>query len=299
MSTGSPRPDCASSANAPALADVPPSGRGARPAGAQASPPAAPARSADMRARSGLGRLSWSGYLIGFALGGFFDGIVLHQILQWHHLLSLVDGVTDQVMFDGLFHALMYAVAAIGLVNLYRSRHSLAGSGSGGRLLGAALIGAGAWHVADGVLSHWVLGIHRIKLDSANPLAWDIGWFVAFGLLPIVAGRSLQRGRGHVAADGGAAAVGLAIAALLGGAWSGRPPAGSETAVMLFRPGTSQGTAVNTILAADGRVLWHAHGLWFVRWKTTPSLHRLYQGRALFVSRSIAGAGCLAWSRDG
>nr|WP_314623119.1 DUF2243 domain-containing protein [uncultured Noviherbaspirillum sp.] len=36
-------------------------------------------------------RLRWAGDLIGIALGGFFDGILLHQVLQWHHLLSLVD----------------------------------------------------------------------------------------------------------------------------------------------------------------------------------------------------------------
>jgi uncharacterized membrane protein len=30
--------------------------------------------------------------LLGFALGGFFDGILLHQILQWHHLLSSRSG---------------------------------------------------------------------------------------------------------------------------------------------------------------------------------------------------------------
>jgi uncharacterized membrane protein len=26
--------------------------------------------------------------MLGFAFGGFFDGILLHQVLQWHHLLS-------------------------------------------------------------------------------------------------------------------------------------------------------------------------------------------------------------------
>ncbi|WP_272547883.1 DUF2243 domain-containing protein [Acidovorax sp. NCPPB 3576] len=30
--------------------------------------------------------MDWPGYLLGFSLGVFFDGIVLHQILQWHHL---------------------------------------------------------------------------------------------------------------------------------------------------------------------------------------------------------------------
>jgi uncharacterized membrane protein len=33
-------------------------------------------------------RIAWGGFWLGFALGGFFDGIILHQILQWHHLLS-------------------------------------------------------------------------------------------------------------------------------------------------------------------------------------------------------------------
>jgi uncharacterized membrane protein len=40
------------------------------------------------------GWATWAAAL-GFALGGFFDGILLHQILQWHHLLSLVRGIGD------------------------------------------------------------------------------------------------------------------------------------------------------------------------------------------------------------
>ena len=29
-----------------------------------------------------------SGLLYGLGLGGFIDGIVLHQILQWHHMVT-------------------------------------------------------------------------------------------------------------------------------------------------------------------------------------------------------------------
>jgi uncharacterized membrane protein len=32
-----------------------------------------------------------AGLLHGLGLGGFIDGILLHQILQWHHMLSGVD----------------------------------------------------------------------------------------------------------------------------------------------------------------------------------------------------------------
>ena len=73
-------------------------------------------RSAGMD-RAALPPLRWP-LLLGFALGGFFDGILLHQILQWHHLLSLVPGVASleaQVLWDGLFHLLMYVLAVAGL----------------------------------------------------------------------------------------------------------------------------------------------------------------------------------------
>ncbi|TIN47498.1 MAG: DUF2243 domain-containing protein, partial [Mesorhizobium sp.] len=44
-------------------------------------------------------RVGW--LLLGFALGGFFDGIVLHQILQWHHLLSgLADPAGSDLRFQ-------------------------------------------------------------------------------------------------------------------------------------------------------------------------------------------------------
>ena len=35
------------------------------------------------------GRVRTAGIVLGIGLGGFFDGIVLHQILQWHHMLTL------------------------------------------------------------------------------------------------------------------------------------------------------------------------------------------------------------------
>jgi uncharacterized membrane protein len=77
---------------------------------------AAPARTAAILPR----RRPWAGFLLGVGMGGFFDGLLLHQIFQWHHLLSGLGGsagaaaLSDlrvQVVADGVFHALMYAVA--------------------------------------------------------------------------------------------------------------------------------------------------------------------------------------------
>ncbi|HZF78582.1 MAG TPA: DUF2243 domain-containing protein, partial [Rubrivivax sp.] len=46
----------------------------------------APAGSSDHR------RLLQAAWMLGIAFSGFFDGILLHQVLQWHHLLSGLDG---------------------------------------------------------------------------------------------------------------------------------------------------------------------------------------------------------------
>jgi uncharacterized membrane protein len=39
------------------------------------------------------------GVLIGIGLGGFVDGIVLHQILQWHHMLTSAGYPADNRTF--------------------------------------------------------------------------------------------------------------------------------------------------------------------------------------------------------
>jgi len=38
-----------------------------------------------------------AGVVFGLGLGGFFDGIVLHQILQWHHRVSNAGYPPDSV----------------------------------------------------------------------------------------------------------------------------------------------------------------------------------------------------------
>ena len=39
-----------------------------------------------------------AGILLGLGLGGFFDGIVLHQLLQWHHMVSNVESFSPDTV---------------------------------------------------------------------------------------------------------------------------------------------------------------------------------------------------------
>lgn len=228
-----------------------------------------------------------SAVLLGISLGGFFDGILLHQILQWHHLLSLVPGLDlrGQVVWDGLFHLLHYLLAIVGLWGLWRHRRAAP------PMLPMLLLGFGLWHLIDAVLSHWTLGIHRIRVDAANPLAWDLGWLALFGLLPVALGL-LLRGRGPGAPGPAVAAV--ALLALLGGAWAARVPEGPVAVV--FRPGAGLATVLAALEATDARlVAGDPHAGIVVVEAARP--WTFYRHGAILVGGAGLPAGCVAWSR--
>ena len=73
------------------------------------------------------GPLVAAGVLLGAGLGGFVDGIALHQIAQVHNLLSARIPVTDLVsakvnmLWDGIFHAGVWVLTALGLGLLWRA----------------------------------------------------------------------------------------------------------------------------------------------------------------------------------
>ncbi|MGY8526470.1 DUF2243 domain-containing protein [Paracidovorax citrulli] len=260
-------------------------------------------------------RFDWAGYTLGFALSGFFDGILLHQILQWHHLLSAIDSgafgdLRVQVMADGVFHALMYVIGAVGLWLLIRSRETMALPDGNRRLVANFWIGFGVWHLVDAVFSHWITGIHRIRMDSPNPLAWDLGWLIAFGLLPLVLGIRMRR---QVPAAGGtdrgagmaASWVALVLAAgtLLGAVLNAYPlrdyPAGSMTVVL--RPGANAGGLFAALDGSDARVAWTdtQGGVWVLTSAQDVDRLALYRHGAMYVSGTMAPAGCSAWVSAG
>ena len=250
------------------------------------------------------GRDRWSGYLLGFAFGGFFDGILLHQILQWHHLLSAINGqdIRFQVAADGYFHAFMYVIAAVGLWRLWASRNA-PDRPSGRHLLANILIGFGVWHIIDSVASHWVLGIHRIRMDSGNPLFWDLLWFGAFGILPLAIGWLMRRADdddGRRVTRFPAVARSLVAMFVIGaGAQALRPPQDSEFTTVLFAPGTAQERIIGAISSVDGRLVWTdgTGELVVIRIADEQSRLRLFRQGAILVSGSGLPAGCFDYLR--
>ncbi len=247
-------------------------------------------------------RLGWAGFLLGFGLGGFFDGILLHQVLQWHHLLSGVEGsalqdIRVQILADGLFHVLMYVVAVVGLWLLWQTRRQFAMPGADRLLAANALLGFGIWHIADSILSHWVLGIHRIRMDVDDPLVWDLLWFFGFGVVFVVAGWLVRRGSGG--SWRGATPAALVLAVLVGGPVAALPPPGVTTVMVLFKPGTTASDALAAMRAVDGRLVWNdpSGELWAFDLGPGGDAAQLYRHGALLVSSSLLPVGCFSWSR--
>jgi uncharacterized membrane protein len=156
------------------------------------------------------GPLISAGLLIGAGLGGFVDGIVLHQILQWHNMLSnklppdnLVAAKVN-MYWDGMFHAAVWVMTAIGLTVLWRVGHRRDVPWSGRTFLGALLLGWGLFNVIEGIIDHTLLGLHHVYEYTDNKLPWDLA-FLGFGALLLLVGWGLIRaGRTDIAVRGAA-----------------------------------------------------------------------------------------------
>jgi len=119
-----------------------------------------------------------AGVLLGMGMGGFFDGIVLHQILQWHHLLSSagypttnMENLQVNTLADGLFHAGTFVLTAAGLYALWRAARQATAAGSGRVLLGAGLTGWGGFNVVEGLIDHQVRT--RLNRRGTRPQSQD------------------------------------------------------------------------------------------------------------------------------
>jgi uncharacterized membrane protein len=152
-----------------------------------------------------VSRLRGPGILLGIGLGGFADGILLHQILQWHHLLSsrgddptdTVAGLETNTLADGLFHAFTWVVAVVGVWLLWRRTNEWRWAASGRALVGWTLVGWGLFNLVEGVIDHEILGLHHVREGAGHETAYDVA-FLAFGGLLVLGGWLLTRSERHL-----------------------------------------------------------------------------------------------------
>jgi uncharacterized membrane protein len=132
--------------------------------------------------------------------GGLADGIILHQILGWHHLIcydlycqtTSVEQLQLENTQDGFFHLGLWLALLVGTAMLFRAARSAGSAGSGRVLLGSIFAGGGTFNFVEGLLDHQILGIHHVLPGNPHQFLFDM-LYLANGLIFILAGAWLIR----------------------------------------------------------------------------------------------------------
>lgn len=140
-----------------------------------------------------------AGVALGMGMGGFVDGIVFHQLLQAHNMLSAriptdtLIGSKINMFWDGVFHAGVWLLVALGIGLLWRAGRRTDVDWDGSRFIGALLVGWGAFNFIEGLIDHHLLQLHHVY-ERVGLSHWDYA-FLIWGLVMMFAGALLARSR--------------------------------------------------------------------------------------------------------
>lgn len=141
-----------------------------------------------------------SGVVLGIGLGGFVDGILLHQIWQLHAMLSAkvpittMENMQKNMTFDGVFHAAVWVTTLIGVILLFNAAKRSDVFFSDRVFYGSMLAGWGIFNVVEGVIDHHILELHHV-VQRLGQSIWDLLFLGASAVL-IVVGWAIARS-GH------------------------------------------------------------------------------------------------------
>jgi uncharacterized membrane protein len=137
--------------------------------------------------------LTSAAMVLGIGIGGFIDGIVLHQILQFHEMLTNklpADTLVNKsinMFWDGIFHLFTLITTIIGVYLLWRLLMKVNINRSGYLLTGGLLSGWGLFNLVEGIIDHQILKLHNVNEYAMNPELWNVG-FLIFGVLLLLIG---------------------------------------------------------------------------------------------------------------
>lgn len=132
--------------------------------------------------------------LLGVGLGGFLDGITLHQIAHWHQMLSSVvppdsvEAMKRNMVADGWFHMATWVVTVAGMFLLWSTMRGAGRLPSTRTFCGYLLVGWGAFNLAEGIIDHHVLELHHVRDLPAHVPLYDWVFLIVGGIGFIVAG---------------------------------------------------------------------------------------------------------------
>ena len=119
--------------------------------------------------------------IFGFGFSGLIDVLLLHQVLQWHHLLSgiypqnTLAGLRTNILADGLFSIAMVVIAGVGAGLVWRAERRSASPLAFRPVAGAAVVGLGVFDLYDVLVDHVLLGLHQpLSMGGKYNLHWAV-----------------------------------------------------------------------------------------------------------------------------
>jgi uncharacterized membrane protein len=139
-----------------------------------------------------------AGMLLGIGLGGFVDGIILHQILQWHNMVSnwipptTLEAMHVNMVWDGLFHAVVWLITLIGIFLLRSAASHQERIPFLREFVGRLVCGWGWFNLVEGLIDHQLLGVHYVR-QVPNYMAYNLTFLAVGGIGFILLGWGLIR----------------------------------------------------------------------------------------------------------
>jgi uncharacterized membrane protein len=149
--------------------------------------------------RSGLVAAS---VMIGIGMGGFIDGIIFHQVLQWHATISAIlppDTLVNKsvnMFWDGIFHLFTWTCTATGIAMLWKYVKRDDAILSTRTMVGGSLAGFGLFNFVEGLVDHSILKLHNVRELSENKEMWNL-LFLLSGILLLAIGYWLIKSSGR------------------------------------------------------------------------------------------------------
>lgn len=145
-----------------------------------------------------------AGILLGLGLGGFVDGIALHQIAHWHNMGSArlppttLEALQQNMMWDGWFHAAVWVLTVVGVYMLLSDARRGAVLPTARAFTGQLLVGWGVFNLVEGIVDHHLLELHHVRDLPVHVPAYDWVFLLVFGGGLVGVGWVLARSRSHV-----------------------------------------------------------------------------------------------------
>ena len=146
-------------------------------------------------------RIRSAAILLGIGLGGLLDGVLLHQVLQWHSMLSGVvpqesmDAMRASMAADGVFGLVTLAVTLAGVFSLWSAFGRPGVLPSTKAFAGYLLLGWGWFNLLEGLINHFLIGLHHVRDLPQHMPGYDWAFLLVGGVGFIVAGMTLSKAK--------------------------------------------------------------------------------------------------------